>query len=96
VNAKFDADGVEWFKSRAPRLPGAHKRHPPLHHGGAPQGGVNLYPVTGFECMAEAMRSADAVGNPHGAATLGFLIRVLFAPPDSGLAPDPKPSLRIV
>jgi hypothetical protein len=46
--------------------------------------------------LSEAMRNADAVGNSHGAATLGFLISALFAPPDPGPAPDAKPSLRIV
>ncbi len=44
--------------------------------------------------LAEAMRSAEALGNSHGAATLGFLIRTLFAPSDP--APDTKPPLRIV
>ena len=44
--------------------------------------------------LDEAMRSADAVGNTHGAATLGFLISALFEAPDP--APDTKPSLRIV
>jgi hypothetical protein len=44
--------------------------------------------------LSEAMKSADAVGNSHGAATLGFLIRALFAAPDP--EPGTKPSLRIV
>ena len=46
------------------------------------------------ERLTEAMRSAEARDNCHGAETLGFLIRTLFAPP----APEPgrKPSLRIV
>jgi hypothetical protein len=48
------------------------------------------------ERLAEAMHSADAVGNAPGAATLGCLTRALFAPPDSGPTPDAKPSLRIV
>jgi hypothetical protein len=45
--------------------------------------------------LNEAMQSAEAVGNAHGAATLGFLIRALFPSPDH---PEPaaKPSLRIV
>ena len=33
------------------------------------------------ERLSEAMRNADALGNPHGAATLGFLIRALFPSP---------------
>jgi hypothetical protein len=46
------------------------------------------------ERLAEAMRNAEAQGNSHGAATLGFLIRALFPAP----APEPgaRPSLRIV
>jgi len=46
------------------------------------------------ERLTEAMRKADAVGNPHGAETLGFLIRALFPP--SQPEPGHKPSLRIV
>jgi len=46
------------------------------------------------ERLSEAMRNADALGNPHGAATLGFLIRALFPSPDP--EPGPKRSLRIV
>ena len=46
------------------------------------------------ERLTEAMRSADALGNSHGAATLGFLIHSLFAPSDP--EPTPKHSLRIV
>lgn len=42
--------------------------------------------------LLEAQRQAEALGNTHGAATLGFLIRALFPKPD----PAPKPSLRIV
>jgi hypothetical protein len=44
--------------------------------------------------LTEAMRNADAVGNPHGAATLGFLIGAVFPSPDPG--PGTKPSLRLV
>ena len=44
--------------------------------------------------LAEAMRSAEALGNSHGAATLGFLIRALFPSPEP--EPGAKPSLRIV
>jgi hypothetical protein len=44
--------------------------------------------------LNDAMQSAEVVGNPHGAATLGFLIRALFAAPDP--EPNAKPSLRIV
>jgi len=48
--------------------------------------------------LSEAMRNAEALGNSHGAATLGFLIGALFAPPHSDPAPEAsaKPSLRIV
>ena len=46
------------------------------------------------ERLAEAMHRAEAVGNSHGAATLGFLIRTLFVGPDP--EPTAKPSLRIV
>jgi hypothetical protein len=44
--------------------------------------------------LSEAQRSAEAVGNSHGAATLGFLIGALFEAPDP--EPGTKPSLRIV
>ena len=46
------------------------------------------------ERLMEAMRSAEARDNSHGAKTLGFLIRTLFAPSDP--APGHRPSLRIV
>ena len=46
------------------------------------------------ERLADAMVSAEAIGNSHGAATLGFLIRTLF--PSSDPEPNAKPSLRIV
>lgn len=46
------------------------------------------------ERLTEAMHSADALGNSHGAATLGFLIHALFASSDP--EPNPKHSLRIV
>ena len=46
------------------------------------------------ERLGEALANAEALGNSHGAETLGFLIRTLFASPDS--EPNPKPSLRIV
>ena len=46
------------------------------------------------ERLGEAMSSADALGNSHGAATLGFLISVLFPPREP--EPSAKPSLRIV
>ncbi len=46
------------------------------------------------ERLDEARRSAEALGNAHGAATLGFLVRALFASPDP--EPGAKPSLRIV
>jgi len=48
------------------------------------------------ERLAEAMHGAEALGNLHGAATLGFLIQALFPSPDSDPAPGAKPSLRIV
>jgi hypothetical protein len=44
--------------------------------------------------LAEAAANAEAVGNSHGADTLGFLIRALFPSPDP--EPNAKPSLRIV
>ena len=46
------------------------------------------------ERLTEAMRSAEARGNSHGAQTLGFLIRTLFQPSD----PEPahKRTFRIV
>lgn len=46
------------------------------------------------ERLTDIMRSAEARGNAHGAQTLGFLIRTLFAPSDP--EPGPRPSLRIV
>ena len=46
------------------------------------------------ERLTEAMRSAEASDNRHGAETLGFLIRTLFTPSDP--EPGRKPSLRIV
>jgi hypothetical protein len=48
------------------------------------------------ERLAEAMRNADAVGNTHGAATLGFLVSALFPSPDPAPEAGTKPSLRIV
>jgi hypothetical protein len=42
--------------------------------------------------LREAMRNADALGNAHGAETLGFLINALFP----AAAPEPKPTFRIV
>ena len=47
--------------------------------------------------IATAMKpgtNAEAVGNSHGADTLGFLIRALFPAPEP--EPNAKPSLRIV
>jgi hypothetical protein len=46
--------------------------------------------------LTEAMRNTEALGNSNGAATLGFLIRALFAPSDPAPEHDTKPSLRIV
>ena len=46
------------------------------------------------ERLAEAKRSAEARDNHHGAETLGFLIRTLFAPSDP--EPGRRPPLRIV
>jgi hypothetical protein len=46
------------------------------------------------ERLNAAMSGAEAQGNAHGAATLGFLIGALF--PSSGPEPGAKPSLRIV
>ena len=48
------------------------------------------------ERLNQAMHSAEAQGNSHGAATLGFLVRALFASPDPEPEPGAKPSLRIV
>ena len=48
------------------------------------------------ERLSEAMASAEALGNSHGAETLGFLIRTLFAAPDAAPDPGTKPTLRIV
>jgi hypothetical protein len=47
------------------------------------------------ERLGEAAASAEALGNAHGAATLGFLIRTLFPLPDDP-EPSAKPALRIV
>jgi len=44
--------------------------------------------------LDEAARNAEAMGNAHGAETLGFLIRALFPSPDP--EPSAKPALRIV
>ena len=44
--------------------------------------------------LTAAMQSAEALGNSHGAQTLEFLIRALFAPAEP--EPGPKSSLRIV
>ena len=49
-------------------------------------------PQVMFGRLLEAQREAAALGNTHGAATLGFLIRALFPTPD----PTPKPPLRVV
>ena len=46
------------------------------------------------ERLTEAMRKAEAQDNHHGAQTLGFLIRALFAPTDP--EPGHRPTLRIV
>ncbi|HUJ46916.1 MAG TPA: hypothetical protein VLV55_07265 [Rhizomicrobium sp.] len=48
--------------------------------------------------LTEAMQSAEALGNSHGAETLGFLIRALFPSRDPEPQPESstKPSLRIV
>lgn len=46
------------------------------------------------ERLTAAMHAAESLGNAHGARTLDFLIRALFAPADPG--PGTKPSLRIV
>lgn len=46
------------------------------------------------ERLTDAMRSAEARGNSHGAQTLRFLIRTLFAPSDP--EPERRPSLRVV
>jgi len=46
------------------------------------------------ERLNEAAHSAEALGNVHGAATLGFLIRTLFPAPEP--EPGTAPALRIV
>jgi len=42
--------------------------------------------------LTEKMNRAEGLGNPNGAATLGFLISAIFGSP----VPEPRPSLRIV
>jgi hypothetical protein len=42
--------------------------------------------------LIEAQNAAEALGNKHGASTIGFLIGALFPSP----APAPKPSFRVV
>lgn len=42
--------------------------------------------------LTAARNAADALGNGQSAATLDFLIKALFPPPDA----PPKPSLHIV
>jgi hypothetical protein len=42
--------------------------------------------------LNEARRAADALGNRHGADTIGFLIGALFPTPD----PTPRPTLRVI
>ena len=48
------------------------------------------------ERLLEAMRSAEAAGNPHAAATLAFLVAALFSTPDPAPEPNARPALRIV
>ncbi len=42
--------------------------------------------------LSDAQSAADALGNAHSAATIGFLIRALFPEAE----PPPKPSFRVV